>query len=68
MIEDEGHSTTMEKVLQFAAGSFERLLPKIQHEVMTIMGTRLSVQLGKTLDQNFFGPTFFLDRNFFFRT
>ena len=38
MIEDEGHATTMEKVLQFAAGSFERLLPKIQLEVMAIMG------------------------------
>ena len=33
MIIEEGHPTTMQKVLEFAAGSFERLLPKIQIEV-----------------------------------
>ena len=33
MIETEGHPTTMEKVLHFAAESFLRLVPKIQVEV-----------------------------------
>ena len=29
MIKDEHHETTMEKVLDFARDSFDRLLPKI---------------------------------------
>ena len=50
MLENENHNTTMEKILEFANNSFQRLLPKIQIKVkpLQLLGNMTLINQGNS--------------------
>ena len=64
ILKDEKHPTTEERLLKYATDSFQRLLPKLQIQVLGKIreGFKKKLQFSIPFYQHFYFPTIFLHK------